>query len=145
MRFRGQYFFLSNFYPSPLSLGGTIFPTLEHAYQACKTLSWDHSERIRMCPTPGQAKRLGRRLPLRPGWEAKKVDTMLDLLRRKFYDTPELKALLLATGDIPLVEENDWNDTFWGVCNGKGQNWLGKLLMQVREELVVMTEKENGK
>jgi predicted NAD-dependent protein-ADP-ribosyltransferase YbiA (DUF1768 family) len=59
---------------------------------------------------------------------------MLDALRDKFSD-PELRAKLLATGDEFLVEGNHWGDTYWGVCNGKGRNMLGSLLMKVREEI----------
>jgi hypothetical protein len=43
-------------------------------------------------------------------------------------------ALLLATGDMELIEDNDWDDTYWGVCNGAGENNLGKLLMKIRAE-----------
>jgi predicted NAD-dependent protein-ADP-ribosyltransferase YbiA (DUF1768 family) len=43
--------------------------------------------------------------------------------------------MLKATGDEELVEGNWWNDTFWGVCNGVGENNLGKLLMKIRAEL----------
>jgi len=58
---------------------------------------------------------------------------MLDLVRKKF-ENPLLRAMLLATEDAVLVEGNTWNDTFWGVCRGRGENWLGRILMQVREE-----------
>ena len=53
------------------------------------------------------------------------------VLRQKFAH-PDLLAMLLATGDMELVEDNDWDDTYWGVCNGLGQNHLGKLLMKIR-------------
>ena len=59
---------------------------------------------------------------------------MLSGLRIKFKN-PELRSLLLATGNEELVEGNWWRDTYWGVCEGVGQNKLGKLLMQVREEV----------
>lgn len=62
---------------------------------------------------------------------------MLDLQRQK-YTVPYLREKLLATGDAELVEGNTWGDRFWGVCNGVGQNWLGRLLMQVRDEIKVM-------
>lgn len=131
--FTGEYRFLSNFYRVDVELGrdGDVYPTVENAYQAAKTT--DRSERIpfRSC-TPGQAKRMGRRLELRPDWEEVKVDIMRHLLRQKFASGP-LARLLLATGDAELVEGNTWNDTFWGVCRGKGRNMLGKLLMETRK------------
>lgn len=44
---------------------------------------------------------------------------------------------LLATGNEELIEGNKHGDHFWGVCNGHGENMLGKLLMQLRAELQV--------
>ena len=65
-----------------------------------------------------------------------KIDIMRQVLKSKFTQNPELKAKLIATGDAELIEGNNWNDRFWGVCRGVGQNHLGKLLMEVRAELV---------
>ena len=57
------------------------------------------------------------------------------LLRQKFSDQNKvLKEKLLATGEAEIVEGNDWDDTFFGVCNGVGENQLGKLLMKIRDE-----------
>lgn len=81
------------------------------------------------------AKRAGQRLALRPDWEQIKQAVMLNLQRQK-YSYPELRTLLLATGNLELIEGNTWGDTYWGVCNGVGDNWLGKILMQVRAECV---------
>ena len=64
-----------------------------------------------------------------------KVKLMFDLVTEKFKQNPELKQKLLETGNQELIEGNTWNDTFWGVCNGQGQNWLGKILMLVRSEI----------
>lgn len=131
--FQGEYRFLSNFWPCRVKYEHVIFPSVEHAYQAAKTL--DYEQRIEfMVLTAGQAKRKGAQLELRPYWEQIKVKVMGELLRLKFQD-PELREKLLATGEEELVEGNAWNDTFWGVCNGVGQNNLGKLLMQVRQEI----------
>ena len=82
-----------------------------------------------------EAKRLGRRVRLRSDWEQVKYDVMLDVVRAKFNQHPDLAQKLLATGDEELVEGNDWGDTYWGVCNGRGKNMLGKILMRVRAEL----------
>ena len=84
---------------------------------------------------PSEAKRLGRRMRLRSDWEQVKYDVMLDVVRAKFNQHPDLAQKLLATGDEELVEGNDWGDTYWGVCNGRGKNMLGKILMRVRAEL----------
>ena len=132
--FRNEYSFLSNYSCSPFCIDTVLFPTMEHYFQASKASNQEDYLRIAYAPTPGDAKRLGRRIQLRPDWEEVKDNVMLIGLRKKFAD-PELRDLLLATGDEELVEGNYWGDTYWGVCNGIGQNKLGKLLMQVREEI----------
>lgn len=80
------------------------------------------------------AKRLAHKFNRREDWEQVKDDIMLELLRIKFNQEP-LKVLLLSTKEAELIEGNTWGDVYWGVCNGIGQNKLGKLLMQVRSEL----------
>lgn len=132
--FSGEHRFLSNFFPCDMEVAGVRYPTLEHAFQAEKTTNPTEREIIRIARTPGQAKALGRRVTLREGWNELRVDVMRELLRIKFSDRV-LRAELLATGDARLVEGNHWNDRFWGVCKGKGENWLGRLLMELREEL----------
>jgi len=129
--FQGQYRWLSNFHLTPVVYEGQVYPSSENAYQAAKTLG-DRSAFLHV--TPGVSKKLGRRVKLRPDWEAVKVDVMRDVLRSKFA-LPDLAQMLLETGDQPLIEGNTWNDTFWGVCRGKGQNRLGLLLMEIRSEL----------
>jgi len=84
---------------------------------------------------PGQAKRFGRQVSLRPNWEQIRLDVMLCLVRQKFEADAALAADLLATKDAELIECNDWGDTYWGQCWGAGQNHLGRILMQVRSEL----------
>lgn len=130
-RFTGPHGFLSNFYPSALTIGGHVYPTVEHAYQAAKTTDEDERELIRQAPSPGAAKRLGQRVSLRPGWETLRLTVMERLLWIKF--TPRSMMLRLrATGTALLVEGNTWGDRFWGVCDGQGENHLGRLLMVVR-------------
>ncbi len=136
-RFAGEHDFLSNFHPSPLALAtGDVVPTVEHAYQAYKThVNSIEFERIVHASTPGEAKRLGRAVTLRPDWEAVKLDVMRWLLALKFMPGSALGARLLATGDRALVEGNSWGDVYWGVCDGIGRNWLGHLLVARRAEL----------
>lgn len=136
-RFFGKYRFLSNFYPCEMSLGigEFTFPTLEHAYQASKSRDIEYRKRILACKTPGEAKKIGKLVKIRDGWDDDKLWIMETLLRRKFEKEP-FRQWLLDTGDEELIEGNTWGDTFWGVCNGKGENHLGKLLMKVRKEWV---------
>lgn len=132
--FRGIYRFLSNFWPCEVLLDGELYSSVEHAYQAAKTMSYEHRDKIRLAATAGNAKRMGRNVPMRGDWDSIKLQVMLDLLRRKFTHR-KLAALLLETSDAELIEGNTWGDRFWGVCAGIGENHLGKLLMQVREEI----------
>ena len=71
---------------------------------------------------------------MRSDWLDVRLRLMKELVRRKF-ENPELRSLLLSTGTTVLVEGNQWGDTFWGVCKGVGENHLGLILMEIREEL----------
>ena len=139
-KFEDEYAFLSNFYPSPVQENGVTYPTIEHYFQAQKTTIPFERVAIANAATPGQAKREGRRITLRKDWERVKDDVMLQGLRLKFA-IPELAEKLLATGDAELIEGTTWHDNIWGNCscpqceNIPGENRLGKLLMQVREEI----------
>lgn len=133
LAFMGEYQFLSNFYPVKVEYEGKIYPSVEHAYQAAKSLDDAVREQIRNLPTPGQAKRAGKKVDLRKDWQLVNISIMEKLLRQKFSN-PELKERLLKTGKRELVEGNTWGDTFWGVCKGVGENHLGKLLMQIRDD-----------
>ena len=133
--FNKEYRFLSNFYPAKVLLDGLEYASTEHAYQAAKTTDPSERRRIRESQKPGDAKRLGKQVKMRTDWEQIKLGVMRDLVRQKFANHKELKEKLLATGDTYLEETNTWNDTFWGICRGKGQNHLGKILMEVRKEL----------
>lgn len=109
--------------------------TVEHAFQLAKTLDAEARKAIANAPTPGAAKRLGRAVVLRPGWEEAKRAVMAALLLQKFTRHADLAKALLLTGDAELVEGNTWGDTFWGVCAGQGHNELGRQLMAVRSLL----------
>jgi ribA/ribD-fused uncharacterized protein len=138
--FRGKYRFLSNFFPAEVTYRGWKFRTTEAAYQASKTDNPFEIMAIQAAETPGQAKKLGREVTLRPGFEYEKINIMLELQRLKFSHH-ELASSLLRTGNECLIEGNTWHDNFWGDCNcpectyTPGKNCLGILLMQVRDEL----------
>lgn len=137
--FSGANAFLSNFADADVKLDGVVFHTTEAAFQAAKTTDNRMRGPIQFAKTPGEAKKLGRKVPLRPDWEKIKVDVMLGLLRQKFKAGTELARKLDDTGHAILVEGTTWHDKFWGVCTcekckGKGVNMLGQLLMKVRAE-----------
>ena len=131
--FRGKYAFLSNFYSSPITIHAIVYPTVEHAFHAMKSLDQQTREIISKAPTATTAKHMGNEIKLRSDWEDIKLSIMKALVFFKFSAHIDLQARLLETGDEKLVEGNWWRDTFWGVCNGKGENHLGKILMEVRD------------
>lgn len=137
--FRGEYRFLSNFYPAEFVYQGILWPNSEAAYQAMKS----HDRGVHMMfsrfSNPAHAKREGRLIkPIRSDWDDVKVSIMRDIVYAKFRQNPELKHKLLATGNAILQEGNLHNDRVWGVCppySNKGENHLGKILMDVRREI----------
>lgn len=134
--FRGTAF--SNFaiVPGGVTLDGVSYIAVEHAYQAAKTLDPKERESVRTQPTSALAKRAGRKVTIRDGWDEMKVGVMRKLLLQKFAPGTDFAAKLLATADRPLIEVNTWGDRFWGECpRGVGENHLGKLLMEIRKEL----------
>jgi len=146
--FDGEFIWLSNFYYHDEGV------TVEHLFQASKphknamytggeydedSISWQ--ELILRAETPGKAKGLGRKAPLRKEWGKEREDVMRNALVDKF-NVPMLREWLLATGDVPLIEGNTWHDNFWGDCRCNreaciplGLNHLGLLLMRRRDRL----------
>jgi len=148
--FVGKHRFLSNFWSTVVTLDGVNYPSVEHAYQAAKTLDLEEREKILNCESASKAKKVGKTVLLRSDWEEIKLLVMSDLVTQKFTNHSYLKERLLETGNARLYEGNWWKDTFWGVSpppryvyigekrvrrKGKGKNKLGRILMKVRSEL----------
>lgn len=137
--FRGEYYFLSNFFYSPVTYNGKTYQNSEAAFQAQKTLSEEVQWKFTRL-TPRDARTEGRKLTLRPDWEEVKDDIMRNILRSKFSN-PVLARQLLDTDDAILEEQNTWHDNCWGNCTCDkcrqipGQNKLGTMLMELREGL----------
>ena len=132
--FFGVYRPLSNFHLCSIDYNGIDFPSAENAFQAAKCYTKAQQLKFRDI-TPREAKQLGRRGTLRSDWEDIKDMVMANITAYKFKTHPELAELLLSTGDKRLEETNTWGDTYWGVCNGKGLNRLGEILMTCRDVL----------
>lgn len=105
-RLNEPYGEFSNFSPHPFKLNGKQWPTSEHYFQAQKFAGTEHEDEIRRAKSPMIAARMGRnrRWPLRPDWESVKENVMRQALRAKFTQHPELRELLVATGDAKLIE-----------------------------------------
>lgn len=132
MFFRNEYWFLSNMYPCKIRVNGLEFECAEACFQSFKTT--DPELRAKFQHLNGfEAKKFGKKVKLRPDWNNIRLDVMKEVIRVKFKQHPDLlKKLTEIKGDI--VENNTWHDTFWGVCNGKGYNHLGKILMEIRDK-----------
>src|SRR3954462_5708472 len=132
-----EYGCFSNFSPHPVQLKGKVWPTSEHYFQAQKFAVHPDEEEVRQAGSPMIAARMGRsrKRPFRKDWELVKLNVMREVVRAKFTQHPELMAVLLGTEDALLVEHTA-NDVYWADGgDGSGQNWLGRILMEVREEL----------
>lgn len=134
--FTGDYRFLSNFYMCPITVFGFEYSSAEHAYQASKTVSETDHDMIATLKLPGDAKKAGSHVKLRPDWGSAKVPIMEKIVFEKFHQNPELMGKLQATRGLKLIEGNTWGDTFWGECPlGTGKNMLGKILMGIRDDI----------
>ena len=130
-QFRGEYRWLSNFHRCDVEFEGIMYPSSENAYQAAKSDDMEIRTTFKSL-APGKSKKLGSRLILRDGWNDMKLNIMYNILVSKFELNPMLKIKLIDTGEMYIEEGNNWGDTFWGVCDGKGKNHLGEHLMKIR-------------
>lgn len=135
--FQNEYRWLSNFSPCKIILDDVEYPSVEHAYMSAKS---NDEEWKKYCSdvnnTAGQVKKQSRRVKLVDNWDLIKIDVMKQCLIQKFNQEP-YKTKLIETGDLHIQEGNRWNDKFWGVClkTNQGQNHLGKLIMEIRNNL----------
>jgi len=142
-KFENEFYFLSNFYPRQIEYKKLIWPTSEHIYQACKAKTEEDFMRIREAVTPGQARKLGRKIAIRPDWFNIRLEVMVGVVTLKFDQHIDLKQKLLNTEEAILIEGNFWHDNFWGDCycrkciNIKGLNYLGRILMGLKKSYVV--------
>lgn len=139
MRFINEYSFLSNMYPCQIRYGGETFPCVETAFQYMKCCDSNDKKRFRKngdWVDGFTARKLGRQVKLIKDWNSARLVIMYELLEEKFYNNEKLRKALKDTGDLYIEEENNWNDTFWGVCNGVGQNLLGKMIMEIRQNII---------
>lgn len=145
-QFRGIYRFLSNFYylSNGMIYNNIYYPTVEHFFQAMKTLVHEEQVQIALAKSPGIAKKMaspdgykGFKITLRPDWEDIKITVMAFGLAAKWSHDP-LRQRLIDTYPHVLVEGNYWNDKIWGFClkTNEGQNLLGLLHMEARTRLI---------
>lgn len=110
-----------------------VVPALEYAYQWMKCASDNDRNKILSAPTPGVAKRWAGKVQIRSDWDKVKLPTMEFLQALKYTDL-QLRSWLIGTYPFHIMEGNDWGDTFWGVCRGRGENHMGRILMALRDQ-----------
>ena len=139
--FRDENRFLSNFWPCDVLFEGKVYPSSENAYQAAKCANIEDRAKF-IGISAAEAKKLGKDIAIRADWDSVKDDIMKAIVLDKFSRNEELRDKLIATGDTRLVEGNSWDDTYWGVdlASGKGDNRLGRILMETREFVVSLAE-----
>lgn len=129
----------SNFAMLPITLKGKRWPSSEHYFQAQKFEDPKDRDAVRLAKTPKEAARLGRdrRRKIRRDWESVKVSVMREAVEAKFQQHAKARQKLLSTNGSALVERTE-NDRFWGDGgDGRGQNMLGRILMEIRDKLRV--------
>jgi ribA/ribD-fused uncharacterized protein len=141
----------SNFYEVDFEMDGVKFKSAEHAFQYAKAKKFGDdtiAEKILKAKSAQSAKAFGKKVAnfKEEEWTAEKDDLMRKIIRAKFRSNPEITKKLLDTGDRVLAEANP-RDRYWGIGTSAdtekaknpakwvGENRLGKILMEVREEL----------
>lgn len=134
MKFRDKYSFLSNMYYTDIPYEGLVYPSVENAYQASKCVN--EVDKIPFQTyTPVEAKKAGKKVQMKENFNDNRIKIMQELIDIKFINNINLAEKLVSINE-PIVEENTWNDTFWGVCNGIGDNNLGKCLENTKQRLM---------
>lgn len=133
--FEGIHRFLGNQWHMPVELDGRKYASVEHAFQAARTLDPKARQEIDASTYAVDARKIAANFIERPGWVKMRMDVMRLLLTQKFAKGTKLAERLLATGDADLVWTNHLQDSYWGVSNGVGENHLGRILMDIRSEL----------
>ena len=127
---KGTY--LSNFYNCEVRYDGLTYHSAEAAFQAAKCAN-ERERKMFTVINGAQAKSLGKKIKMREDWDKVKTIYMMEIVASKFQQHPVLFKMLKATGDEEIQEGNTWNDKFWGVCDGEGLNWMGRILMTIRK------------
>lgn len=130
---------LNNWSAHIVEIWGNKFPTVEHAFHYRKFSDTypEIAAKVLNASSPWAAMQAARKYKneVRPDWHEVKIGIMTEINRAKFIQNEDALECLLKTGNKKIVENSPWN-SFWGCGeNGKGKNMMGKILMQIREEL----------
>lgn len=147
LAFQGEPAFLSNLHPANFVMRGIKFNCAEQAYQfyraACVN-NLEASQSILKCADPKDIRLMGKKLDPSVKWDQIKDEKMKMIVLNKFTQNKELALKLIGTGNTRLIEATRcpyWGAGLtlgsreWGKGYFPGQNKLGELIMEVREEL----------
>lgn len=133
-----DFYVLSNFSAFSIWWEGRRFGTSEAAYHWMKFAGYPGvQDRIAAATSAHEAFKIARAhaSAVRPDWDLVKVEVMREILLAKVAEHPYVRVKLLATGQRELVEDS-WRDDFWGWGPDRsGRNQLGKLWMEIRDDL----------
>ena len=131
--FSGDNRWLSNFWLCPIMKGEWVYPSTENAYQAAKYPKAQRSLFVNV--SPSKAKEYGQQVERPKNWDTDKLVVMRQVLEQKFRVGTYNAVLLSNTGTQEIIEGNTWGDVFWGICDGVGENHLGRMLMEIRDSI----------
>jgi ribA/ribD-fused uncharacterized protein len=132
-----EYYVFSNFSAFAIQWKGHFCMTTEHAYHTEKFEDENLQREIRATMSAHDSQKLAQTYKdkYRSNWNEIKASIMKEILHAKVAQHPYVKKKLLESGKRTLIEDS-WRDAFWGWGPNKdGQNMLGKLWMEVREEV----------
>jgi len=147
---KGDYKYLDNQAEYPIQINSKQYPTIEHYFQSMKAAEFGDQEiqdKIAKTPSGKAVKALGKKVKnfIKEQWDSRRLEIMARGVKAKFVQHPELQKQLLETGE-KQIGEADARNTFWGIGTSaatelskdpskwKGQNQLGKILMNLRSE-----------
>ncbi len=134
--FFGDYAYLSNMYLLDISIeyNGMLYKSTENAYQSAKFDDISMKVEIQnMSPKKSKIYARKNKQFIIPNWYDIRLNIMREVVFKKFLYNIELQEMLINIGDAYIEETNNWNDIYYGVCNGVGKNHLGLILMQTRK------------
>ncbi|MDX1535950.1 MAG: NADAR family protein [Candidatus Spechtbacterales bacterium] len=138
-----EFYVFSNFSSFKLNWKGYDWMTSEHAYHSEKFDDPKLIEGLKNCRSAHDSMKLAyaNKDKYRKDWDDIKLDIMKKILHAKVQQHPYVKKKLLESGDKELIEDS-WRDDYWGWGPNKdGANHLGKLWMEVREEIQTNEDK----
>ncbi|MFA6553059.1 MAG: NADAR family protein [Patescibacteria group bacterium] len=138
--FTPAFHVLDSFSAHTITLWGKTFPTAEHAFQWKKfcIAAPDVAKKIFTAGSPEAAKRIAieNKATVLPEWYIHRASVMREVLTAKAEQHEDVREQVKKTGNRTIIE-NSPVDSFWGCGpDGKGENTIGKIWMEIRAKLI---------